>query len=165
MLRNLSTGLPVTFHGRYDAPDLLKVAMDAAVFPALCFETFSLSLTECFELGLPSIVADIGSLADRAGGASLHVPPGDGPALAEAMARLATDAEQCEWLRGAIPPLPPTPDRHGETLVEVYEDALAAPAPAGIEGPATERRLAFLEQMRSSAAAAGRDPFDPSVPR
>lgn len=164
MLRNLSKGLPVTFHGRYDAPDLLQVAIDAAVFPALCFETFSLSLTECFELGLPSIVADIGSLADRAGGASVHVPPGDRQALTAAMVRLATDAEHRDWLKGAIPPLPPTPDRHGETLVEVYEQALAATAPAGIKGPTTERRLAFLEQMRSSAAAAGREPFDPAPP-
>ena len=140
--------------------------MDAAVFPVLCFETFSLSLTECFELQLPSIVSDIGALPARAAGAALVVPPGDVLALAEAMVELASSSELRQQLQSQIPPLPPQPQDHAETLLAVYAEARStSPDDTGGHGsPARERWLRFLEDQRASAEAVGRGPRDPRPP-
>ncbi|MHC4813750.1 MAG: glycosyltransferase [Planctomycetota bacterium] len=163
-IREITDGLPVTFHGRYNAQQLLGADIDAAVFPVLCFETFSLALTECFELKLPSIVSDIGALPARAGGAALTVPPGDVPALTAAMVDLASQPELRQKLQARIPPLPPEPHDHGLALVEIYEEVRAAAA-SGVERlPERERWLRFLERQRAAAEAAGRGPRDPRPP-
>ncbi len=157
-------GLPITFHGRYEAQQLIRAEIDAAVFPVLCFETFSLSLTECFELRLPSIVSDIGAMPTRAGRAALAVPPGDVPALSAAMVELASRPDLREELRSQIPPLPPDPHDHALALVEIYEEARAAPAPVAEGLPERDRWLRFLDGQRASADAAGRGPRDPRPP-
>ena len=163
-LHAAADGLPVVFHGRYNSPELLAVGLDAAVFPALCFETFSLSLTECFELGLPSIVSDVGSLGIRAGAAALHVSPGDVAQLAAAMLRLAREPELRAKLCAQLPPLPPTPEAFVNVLEGIYAEATATPRPAGEASPGPERHLRFLAKQQESAIAAGRDPQDPTPP-
>lgn len=168
-LRKSAHGLPVKFHGRYDAPQLVSAHLDAAVFPVLCFETFSLSLTECFELQLPSIVSDIGALSARAAEAALLVPPGDVAALADAMVELASRAELREQLRRGIPPLPPEPHVHARELAAIYKAARTTePEGTGLQvghgSPGRERWLRFLEGQRASAEAAGRGPRDPRPP-
>ncbi|MFY9342030.1 MAG: glycosyltransferase, partial [Planctomycetota bacterium] len=76
-LRAAGDGLPVTFHGEFDAAQLHAVAPHVGVFPSTCLETWGLVLDECFELGLPCIVSDLGALPERAGGAGLVVRAGD----------------------------------------------------------------------------------------
>jgi len=165
-LRQSAAGLPIRFHGSYDAQQLVDAHVDAAVFPALCFETFSLALTECFELQLPSIVSDLGALSARAGGAALTVPPGDVLALAEAMVELASSSELREQLRSQIPPLPPEPDEHVRALLAVYAEACSTAAGGTGAGgsPDRERWIRFLEGQRASAEAVGRGPRDPRPP-
>lgn len=162
-LHQSASGLPVRFHGPYDAQQLVDAHLDAAVFPVLCFETFSLALTECFELKLPSIVSNIGALPARAGGAALVVPPGDVSALAEAMVELAAHPELRQRLQGQIPPLPPEPKDHARTVLDVYAEARSMPSRT-TGSPPRERWLRFLEDQRAAAEAAGRGPRDPRPP-
>jgi len=162
-LRQDAADLPITLHGRYDAQDLVHAHLDAAVFPALCFETFSLSLTECFELRLPSIVSDIGALPARAGGAAIVVPAGDVRALATAIVEMASRPDLRRDLRDRIPPLPPGPDEHARELLAVYAQARSISS-EGHASPGRERWLRFLDGQRASAEAAGRGPRDPRPP-
>ena len=64
-LRALADGLPVTFHGAFDAGQLHASNPHVGVFPSTCIETFGLVLDECFELGLPCITSDLGALPER----------------------------------------------------------------------------------------------------
>jgi glycosyltransferase involved in cell wall biosynthesis len=61
-----------------------------AVVPSICPETFGLVALEAMALGRPVVAARIGGLQDLVldGRTGILVPPGDAPALAEAMARL-----------------------------------------------------------------------------
>lgn len=67
--RNLSEGDKLEVHGSYEPADLhaLLIAWkpDVVWFPALWPETYSYTLSECFRLGLPVLVSDLGALADR----------------------------------------------------------------------------------------------------
>jgi rhamnosyl/mannosyltransferase len=99
-LRAQAAGLPhVHFPGRIDDADKFALlALSAAVvFPShLRSEAFGVTLLEGELLGKPLITAEIGtgtSYVNAAGETGLVVPPADAGALAEAMRRLAGDAE------------------------------------------------------------------------
>ena len=67
--RSLAEGEKFVVHGSYppaDLPSLLTAwKPDIVWFPALWPETYSYTLSECFRLGLPVLVSDLGALADR----------------------------------------------------------------------------------------------------
>ena len=147
-------GLSVVFHGAFGAGELAGANLDAAVFPVLCFETFGMGLTECFELGLPSIVSDIGAIGERVGGAGLKVPPGDTQALATAMGRLAEDEQLRRRLVDGIGPLPPTPEEHAVELEEIYREVQAEPRRPSVTVSA-ERRANFLLLQREARPLGG----------
>jgi glycosyltransferase involved in cell wall biosynthesis len=152
----LATDLPVTFHGAFDAADLVAAGLDAAVFPAVCFEGFGLGLTEAFELGLPSIVSDIGALAGRIGKGGLKVPVGDVASLAAAMTRIRTDADlRAECVRN-IPALPYPPADHAVELHAHYVDVVGGGrrAPRLID---PERRAQLPVSQREAYATALRN--------
>lgn len=69
---------------------LLYNAAEAFVLPSP-IETLSLPVMEAQASGTPVICADTPGLREITGGAALLMPRADGPALAEAMARLAGD--------------------------------------------------------------------------
>ena len=147
-------GLPVVFHGAFSAEDLTGAKLDAGVFPVLCFETFGLGLTECFELGLPSIVSDIGALGERVGDGGLKVPPGDIQALSAAMGMVAEDAQLRQRLVDGIGPLPPTPEEHAVELERIYSTVHAEPRrPTVVVSP--ERRATFLLLQREARPLGG----------
>lgn len=151
-LREAAAGLPVTFHGAFDAAGLHAVAPHVGVFPSTCIETFGLVLDECFELQLPCITSDLGALPERAGGAGLRTRAGDEGDLAAAMQRFVDEPELWAGLRGRRPAPSPSLDAHVDALLAVYEGARRQPRREPFVGPvAPERRVLFLQQQRESA--------------
>lgn len=151
-LRALAAGLPVVFHGAFDAEQLRAAAPHVGVFPSTCIETFGLVLDECFELGLPCITSDLGALPERSGGAGLRVRAGDDAALAAAMQRFVDEPGLWAHLRQRVPPPSPGLDAHVDALLGVYDRVRAGPRPEPFEGPVdAHRRILFLQQQRESA--------------
>lgn len=150
-VRARAAGLPVRWCGAFEPPALAAAGLHAGVFPSLCIETHGFALDECFRLGLPSIVSDLGAPAERVGDAGLVVPHDDVGALADALVALAAEPERGRALAERIPRLP-TPAEHVAALERVYERALAAPAPQPREPhPSALRRASFLNLQRESA--------------
>lgn len=151
-VRAAAHGLRVHLHGAFASAQIRAVAPHCGVFPSTCIETFGIVLDECFELGLPCIVSDLGALPVRAAGAGLPVPAGDVGALAAAMRRLAAEPELWRQLRSRIPPPPPDLGAHVAALELVYAEALQRPAPVPCAPPVPLlRRLRFLQVQRDSA--------------
>ena len=71
-------------------------AMDLVVQPSVAYESFGMSLAEALTLGRPVIAARTGGMPEvvAAGTTGLIVPPGDAPALAEALRELLRSPEQ-----------------------------------------------------------------------
>jgi len=151
-LRAAAKGLRVTLHGPFEPAQVQAVAPHCGVFPSTCIETFGLVLDECFELGLPCIVSDLGALPERAAGAGLVTAAGDPTALATAMRRIAVEPGLWQSLRARIPPRPPELSQHVTALEQIYASALQRPAPepCAPEVP-LHRRLHFLQVQRDSA--------------
>lgn len=152
-LRQRAGALPVRFHGPFTIEELLAVAPHAGVFPSTCLETFGFVLDECFELGLPAIVADHGALTTRAGGGALRVRPGDAADLVAAMGRLVREAGTWERLQRERPAPPPDIETHCRALAGIYRRAAAARAAAPpVQGAVPlQRRFQFLQLQRESA--------------
>jgi glycosyltransferase involved in cell wall biosynthesis len=151
-LRALAAGLPVVFHGPFDAAKLHATAPHVGVFPSTCIETYGLVLDECHELQLPCIVSDLGALPERAGGAGLRVRAGDEAALAAALQRFVDEPGLWAALRGKLPPTPPGRQAHAKELQAIYDRARQQPRRTPFVPPVPlERRLRFLQQQRESA--------------
>jgi len=151
-LRQLSNGLPVVFHGAFDAARLHAVRPHVGVFPSTCFETFGLVLDECFELRLPCITSDLGALPERAGAGGLRARAGDDADLALAMQRFLDEPGTWGRLRDGIPAPSPTIDVHEQALRKIYERARTQPPRDWVHGPVpSHRRLWFLMKQRESA--------------
>jgi glycosyltransferase involved in cell wall biosynthesis len=161
-LRALAAGLPVTFHGAFDAAQLHAAAPHVGVFPSTCIETFGLVLDECFELQLPCITSDLGALPERAGGAGLPTRAGDDADLAAAMQRFVDEPGLWHELRGKRPPASPGVDAHVDALLAVYERARRQPRRTPFAAAvAPERRVAFLQRQRESALGRAIPPGGP----
>jgi phosphatidylinositol alpha-mannosyltransferase len=74
-------------------PEILEALRQSDLFcaPSLFGESFGMVVVEAMAAGCPVIASDIPGYAEAARGAALLVPPGDGPALAEAIWRLGQD--------------------------------------------------------------------------
>lgn len=134
-LRELAQGLPVIFHGPYRPSELAQHALDVAVFPAFAPETYSFTLDEAFQLGLPVIVSERGALPERVGPAGLVFRSGDAKHLAEQIQRLLEDPDLLDTLRAAHPGQGVvTMDEHVSRLEDLYREAAEAPEPGSTEG-------------------------------
>lgn len=149
-LKAATAGLPVFLHGRYSYEQIAAAGLHMAVFPMLCFETYGFVLDECFELGLPCVVTDIGAMAQRAGGAALRVPPKDPAAMAAAMRKVLEDPSLLDRLRAEIPPPSMPQQEHVRRLLEIYEEVIADQRPDAAPIP-VRRRLQLLQLQRESA--------------
>lgn len=149
-LRDATRGLPVFLHGRYSYGQLAEARLHMAVFPMLCFETYGFVLDECFELGLPCLVTEIGAMAQRAGKAALRVPPKDASAMAKGMRKVLEDPGLLDQLRAEIPPPSIPEQQHVRDLIRVYEEVIEGPRPVATPIPA-RRRLQLLQLQRESA--------------
>jgi glycosyltransferase involved in cell wall biosynthesis len=86
-------GLRLHLTGWVDDPTLAALYRGAAaVVVASRHEGFGLTLLEAMACGAPVVATRAGNLPDLAADAALLVPPGDGPALAAALGRIAGDA-------------------------------------------------------------------------
>ena len=151
-LRELAHGVPVHLHGRYAYDELANADLHVAVFPMLCFETYGFVLDECFELGLPCIVTDIGALPARAGDAAVLVPPKDEGAMADAMRRFLERPALRDELAERIPDASLSSVEHLERLRSVY-DAARARGPRDAKPLPASRRAGLIALQRESAQA------------
>ncbi len=149
-LQALAKGLPVTFHGRYEYEQIVDIGLHMAVFPMLCFETYGFVLDECFELGLPCIVTDIGAMPVRAGAAAIRVPPGNRVAMTEAMRGVLERPVLRDELMVNLPAPSPTPEEHRVMLDSVYKRVIDE-GPSAPQFVSTARRAELLLLQRESA--------------
>lgn len=102
MVRWLGCDDVVLFLGfRKDLPDLMAAA-DLFVLPSVA-EAFGLVLTEALCLGTPVVATRVGGIPEIVddGVDGVLVPPADGEALADAVARLLNDPERRQRMAGA----------------------------------------------------------------
>ena len=129
------TGVEILGRVSDDHKHEVLAAADVLAAPSLGGESFGMVLTEGFAAGTPVVASDIAGYRDVVadGVDGLLVPRGDATALAETLRDLALDpartrvlgtgaafsAERFAWPKVAA------------QVVETYEDAVAAPRPAG----------------------------------
>ncbi|HEX4188367.1 MAG TPA: glycosyltransferase family 4 protein [Solirubrobacteraceae bacterium] len=95
-LRRRAAGADVRLLGRVDDATLAQLRAGAAVAlaPSRSAETFGLAVAEAMAAGLPVAASRTGAIAELLGeDQDALVPPGDAPALAGAIARLAGDTQ------------------------------------------------------------------------
>ncbi len=148
-LEELATGLPVTFHGSFTPDDLPAIGrqIEVAVFPTLCFESYSFVLDEALLLGLPAIVSDRGALSERVGDAGWTVPAGDSVALAARIEQLLDHRDELV-ARGASAALrrPSTIEAHARCLRDVYREAIEIGPPSELP-PERFRMTQFVTRL------------------
>ncbi|MCR9247712.1 MAG: glycosyltransferase [bacterium] len=151
-LEPLKDGLPVTFHGAFDAAELHATAPHVGVFPSTCIETYGLVLDECFELGRPCITSDLGAVAQRGAIAGVASRAGDADDLAAAMLRFLDEPVLWQQLADRVPGHSMSREEHLEALLAIYERAQREPAKEPVFQPVPElRRIMFLQLQRETS--------------
>ncbi len=139
------TGLPVDFAGVEAlgwVADEEKIAhlADAEIVcaPSLAAESFGIVLAEAMAAGVPVVASDLPGYRAvlRDGRAGRLTPPGDPVALAEALYDLLQDEEERRRLAaaGSAAAAELSWGRITDSIVEAYEDAVAAPRVRGLHG-------------------------------
>jgi glycosyltransferase involved in cell wall biosynthesis len=116
-------GAGVTFAGRVDDAELarLRAGASIALVPSRSAETFGLAAAEAMAVGLPVAASRAGALAELLDERAL-VKPGDAPALANAIGRLAGD--RAEGARNAVRVRAVcSPQVVADALARVYDSA------------------------------------------
>jgi len=133
-LREQARGLPVRFHGPFDAlPGHAVTRVHAFVGATRAHETWGVVLDEAIGLRLPMVLPRSGAYAERLreGEGALFFEPGDARALADVLARLWHEPGLLAGLRARIPSSDTLPriDDHVRRLVEIYDEVLRGGAP------------------------------------
>jgi hypothetical protein len=124
-LNRIAEGLPVIFHGEYNYRDLRSAGLDLAVFPSLCWETYSFVLDEALQIGLPVIVPNRGAFCERVGDAGLLFEYGDGRDLANKIESLLVNPSALTRLKRAATAAGVTSmDDHANQLEKIYQEVV-----------------------------------------
>jgi len=122
----------VQFLGRLSHAEVQKhlAEVDAALVPALWYETFSLFVHEAFAAGTPVIASNLGALAEavRDGQDGLLLPPGDVEAWKQLFQRLLAEPDLLAGLRRNIRP-PMRVAEHIDRLLAIYSQAIGETDP------------------------------------
>ncbi|MEO8739935.1 MAG: glycosyltransferase [Casimicrobiaceae bacterium] len=149
-----------TLHGPYDSralPELLvHYRVELVVYPSVCPETYSFTLSECWASGRPALVPPIGALADRvtATGAG-WVLGDDWRSAAQLLDRLAKllvpidrQALSSAAARARAAVLPTLQTMSGQTMA-IYREASRGTPHAPVRAPIAARRC--LEALHYAA--------------
>jgi glycosyltransferase involved in cell wall biosynthesis len=98
--RIAASSAPVTLLGRREDAATLHAQADLAVLPS-DWEARPLALQEALRAGVATVCTDVGGVADLVGDAAIVVPPGDVPALRNALLHLARDPRRRAELAAA----------------------------------------------------------------
>lgn len=148
----LDLGRHVTFTGAIDQTEFVRQYAKAwvAVVPSL-YEGFGLPAGEAMACGVPVISTTGGALPEVVGDAGLLVPPGNAPALAEAIDRICGDSGLARTLGEAGRARVRkhfTWKRAAQTCVDAYRRTIAEYGKA--YGPQGCRRSAAAAPLRDS---------------
>ncbi len=158
-LEKEAEGLPVRFRGAYRRKDLEGLQADLAVFPSLCWESYSLTLDEAFMLGLPVVVSDAGALPERAGRAGWVVPRGDVAALAAALEEAGRNRALLAEKAASVPRTWKSEEEVARMAEGYYEEILSGrrrPLPPFRPlGPVQRLHLAWFTQAARLATLLG----------
>jgi glycosyltransferase involved in cell wall biosynthesis len=109
-LRARASGLPVTFHGRFEPSRVDEVlgTLDVLCVPSVWYENMPITIQEAYRNGLPVVVSDIGGMREAVEHdvSGLRFPRGDARALAACLKTLARDREQLNRLARGHPSVP-----------------------------------------------------------
>ncbi|MBN1257608.1 MAG: glycosyltransferase family 4 protein [Planctomycetes bacterium] len=113
-----------------DLPVLYALA-DALIFPSLA-EGFGFPVLEAMACGTPVITSDLPAIRELAGTAVHRVPPGDLPALREAIEAVLGNEGIANQLReeGLARARNYTWQRYSESLLRIYQEVIAEEKPA-----------------------------------
>ena len=137
-LMDTARELPLRFEGQASRAEVAAAlaSSDVLVIPSLWYENAPLVISEAFAAGAPVVASNIGALAEkvRDGVDGLLFPPGDAPALAAVIARLAIDRPLLQQLRDGIRQ-GVTREQHVNQMMQIYERLCAPRRPAGQVAP------------------------------
>jgi phosphatidylinositol alpha-mannosyltransferase len=141
---------------------------DLLCAPSLGGESFGMVLTEAFAAGTPVVASDIAGYRDVVsdGRDGVLIPRGDATQLAETLRDLALDPERNQRLGAAAAE---TAARYAwprvaRQVVDAYEDAIAAPQPAGAVRRVAVRIGALPADGRSRVPAQRLPTLEPALP-
>lgn len=120
----------VVYHGRYDPGNLSSIAhADVALLLSIWPETYSIALSEIWQIGLIPIVSDIGALGDRVvnGVNGFKVKVGDISAVLDSLELLRASAETRQHIRANIGPhLWVDYHEYADSLLKIYRSVAPA---------------------------------------
>jgi glycosyltransferase involved in cell wall biosynthesis len=131
----LSPGHGVRYHGPYGLGDLPRIldGIDVLAAPALWHEAFGLTVREALAAARPVLVSRVGGLQDAVEPEvqGLVLPPGDVPAWAAAIARLAGDRDLVARMSRSARTRARGFVAMADELTVLYRSAVEAIAPRG----------------------------------
>lgn len=156
--RALRAALPgARVHGAYSRGDLAGALVGAgvhlAVIPSIFPESFSLTLSEIAAAGVPSLVADLGALGERARGEGLGLTfdPWDAPGFGALVGALSRDRARVDDLSARVRAARPRSEQEQAADLAAVYAAVLARRPRAVEPPPAAR--AGWEEGRARARA------------
>lgn len=148
--------------GQGELPDVYR-SIDVLAVPSLTtdswVEQFGRVAVEAMACGTPVVASDSGALPDVVGASGLLVPPGDAPALRDALVRVGTDPDTAAALRTAG--LARAADTSWTEVAALQERLYRKALGPGNDGPSTAPRPVDIIVVAFGAAELLRRALEP----